>query len=64
MKIAYFSLGCFWGPQLEFEKIKGVKKIIRIIPSHRISSHITTKRIAKAIDANISTRFDSFRFIN
>ena len=26
MKIAYFSLGCFWGPQLEFEKIKGVKK--------------------------------------
>ena len=26
MKIAYFSLGCFWSPQLEFEKIKGVKK--------------------------------------
>ena len=26
MKTAYFSLGCFWGPQLEFEKIKGVKK--------------------------------------
>ena len=26
MKIAYFSLGFFWGPQLEFEKIKGVKK--------------------------------------
>ena len=26
MKIAYFSLGCFWGPQLEFAKIKGVKK--------------------------------------
>ena len=26
MKTAYFSLGCFWSPQLEFEKIKGVKK--------------------------------------
>ena len=26
MKTAYFSLGCFWRPQLEFEKIKGVKK--------------------------------------
>ncbi len=26
MKIAYFSFGCFWSPQLEFEKIKGVKK--------------------------------------
>ena len=26
MKIAYFSLGCFWSPQLELEKIKGVKK--------------------------------------
>ena len=26
MKIAYFSLGCFWSPQLEFEKIKGVKR--------------------------------------
>ena len=26
MKIAYFSLGCFWSRQLEFEKIKGVKK--------------------------------------
>ena len=26
MKTAYFSLGCFWGPQLEFEKIDGVKK--------------------------------------
>ena len=26
MKNAYFSLGCFWSPQLEFEKIKGVKK--------------------------------------
>ncbi len=26
MKTAYFSLGCFWGPQLEFEKIKGVNK--------------------------------------
>ena len=26
MKIAYFSLGCFWSQQLEFEKIKGVKK--------------------------------------
>ena len=25
MKIAFFSLGCFWGPQLKFEKIKGVK---------------------------------------
>ena len=25
MKTAYFSLGCFWSPQLEFEKIKGVK---------------------------------------
>ena len=23
MKTAYFSLGCFWSPQLEFEKIKG-----------------------------------------
>ena len=26
MKTAYFSLGCFWSPQLEFEKIEGVKK--------------------------------------
>ena len=26
MKTAYLSLGCFWSPQLEFEKIKGVKK--------------------------------------
>ena len=26
MKTAYFSLGCFWSPQLEFEKIKGVEK--------------------------------------
>ena len=26
MKTAFFSLGCFWSPQLEFEKIKGVKK--------------------------------------
>ena len=26
MKTAYFSLGCFWSPQLEFEKIKGVKR--------------------------------------
>ena len=26
MKTAYFSLGCFWSPQLKFEKIKGVKK--------------------------------------
>jgi len=26
MKTAYFSLGCFWSPQIEFEKIKGVKK--------------------------------------
>ena len=26
MKTAYFSLGCFWSPQLEFEKIKGVVK--------------------------------------
>ncbi len=26
MKTAYFSLGCFWSLQLEFEKIKGVKK--------------------------------------
>ena len=26
MKPAYFSLGCFWSPQIEFEKIKGVKK--------------------------------------
>ena len=26
MKTAYFSLGCFWKPELEFEKIKGVKK--------------------------------------
>ena len=26
MKTAYFSLGCFWSPQLEFEKIKGVRK--------------------------------------
>ena len=26
MKTAYFSLGCFWSPQLEFEKVKGVKK--------------------------------------
>ena len=26
MKTAYFSLGCFWSPQLEFEKIKGVTK--------------------------------------
>ena len=26
MKTAYFSLGCLWSPQLEFEKIKGVKK--------------------------------------
>tara|TARA_A100000164_G_scaffold247956_1_gene220688 strand:- start:111 stop:563 length:453 start_codon:yes stop_codon:yes gene_type:complete len=26
MKTAYFSLGCFWSPQLEFEKINGVKK--------------------------------------
>ena len=26
MKTAYFYLGCFWSPQLEFEKIKGVKK--------------------------------------
>ena len=26
MKTAYFSLGCFWSPQLEFEKISGVKK--------------------------------------
>ena len=26
MKTAYFSLGCFWSPQLEFEKIRGVKK--------------------------------------
>ena len=26
MITAYFSLGCFWSPQLEFEKIKGVKK--------------------------------------
>ena len=25
MKTAYFSLGCFWSPQLEFEKIQGVK---------------------------------------
>ena len=27
MKTAYFSLGCFWSPQLEFEKIKGVKNM-------------------------------------
>ena len=26
MKTAYFSLGCFWSPQLEFEKVDGVKK--------------------------------------
>ena len=26
MKTAYFSLGCFWSPQLEFEKINGVKR--------------------------------------
>jgi peptide-methionine (S)-S-oxide reductase len=26
MKTAYFSLGCFWSPQLEFEKINVVKK--------------------------------------
>ena len=26
MKTAYFSLGCFWSPQLEFEKVNGVKK--------------------------------------
>ena len=26
MKTAYFSLVCFWSPQLEFEKVKGVKK--------------------------------------
>ena len=26
MKTAYFSLGCFWSPQLEFEKVEGVKK--------------------------------------
>ena len=26
MKTAYFSLGCFWSPQLEFEKLEGVKK--------------------------------------
>ena len=26
MKTAFFSLGCFWSPQLEFEKIEGVKK--------------------------------------
>ena len=27
MKTAYFSLGCFWSPQLEFEKLEGVKKL-------------------------------------
>ena len=26
MKTAYFSLGCFWSPQLESEKINGVKR--------------------------------------
>ena len=27
MKTGYFSLGCFWSPQLEFEKINGVKRV-------------------------------------
>ena len=32
METGIFAAGCFWKPDLEFEKLKGIKKKIGIIP--------------------------------
>ena len=47
MKTGIFAAGCFWKPDLEFEKLKGVKKM-RWVTVEVKNSNTTYEKAAQA----------------